>query len=633
MFKRIAAITITVTVALAAAAGANPMDTLQSDASTEEKAEACRLLSISGDVSAIPVLESLLTDEHLSHMARYALEPMPGTEADAALRRALKVVSGRLKAGVIASLGVRRDARAVPEIIPLLNDENGFVVEAAARALGRIGAPEGVDALETFMKQPGHSYAIMQAVGDGLFAAAENAVAAGRRAEAVRFYDAIYAAEAMPVASRAAALRGAMLARESEDGQSLLLKTLEDENTAFFKIALRAAQEMDNENTAAEVARLLPNLPSDRKIQVIQLLGELGRSAAAPALMREAEKGETPARVAALAAVTRLAYAPAVPLLTALVLSEDADLANAARKGLAYFPGEKGDDAIRDMLKNDDAQTRRIAVELVNEGALPEPIDLLMRAAKDDADESVRLAALKGAKDYAGPPQMSGLLDHLLSPRSEAEMIAAEEALKVFWLRRRDASEAMPHADMKALCDALAVTDGETRLAVMRVLTAIGSRQAFDAIMNLAENSGGDVKEAALRALCDWPAPLALPTLIDWVKAPPADKIKPLALRSAVRLLMLGQDTPEAISQHYAALLGQAASPNEKKLILSGLANVGHASALLMALEQLEDESVKAEAVQAAIAIAEKLGDSQQDIEALEKAGAMIPQLRGGERK
>ena len=120
---------------------------------------------------------------------------------------------------------------------------------------------------------------------------------------------------------------------------------------------------------------------------------------------------------------------------------------------------------------------------------------------------------------------------------------------------------------------------------------------------------------------------------MEWVKVAPDTTVKMLALRGSVRLLMLGQDTPEILCQHYATLLAQAGSPTEKKLILSGLANVGHASALALVLEQLADEVVKAEAVQAAIAISEKLGNSPQDQEILEKAKALIPEVAGGDKK
>ena len=135
------------------------------------------------------------------------------------------------------------------------------------------------------------------------------------------------------------------------------------------------------------------------------------------------------------------------------------------------------------------------------------------------------------------------------------------------------------------------------------------------------------------KAVCDWPTAVALPTLLEWIKAPANDTAKMNALRGIVRLLIPGQETNENLCGQYAALMAQAASANEKKLILSGLANIGSVCALNMVVEQVADEAVKAEAVAAAIAIAEKLGNSPQERDALKSARELIPELGRNRKK
>ena len=482
----------------------------------------------------------------------------------------------------------------------------------------------------------------------------------------------------------------------------------------FFAAAMRTALDMGGKGSvSSSLADVLPTLSPDRKIQVMQTIGELGQGAAGPALLKEFETGTVPVRIAALRAAIRLGHTPVLPILTVLISSGDAELVKVAKDGLSYFPGKEGDEAVMNMLKSGDAQIRLTAVELISQGALPAPVDLLMQVANDDAEDVVRIAALKGVKEYAGMQQMAGLLAHLLTPRSHDEMIAAEEAIKLLCAHEQvlakgdivithavygalpDGPQAdvtdtvkqivsagvlavdahngnfgdtapdkvkqlrvdytdngspatqtvqegqtlrlgaamVPAEIVDTLCNAFATSEGESKLAIMRVFTSTGDAKAFDVVLALASTGEGELKETAVRAIGDWPTVIALPTLMEWVKAAPDNTIKMLALRGSVRLLMLGQDTPEILCQHYATLLAQAASANEKKLILSGLANVGHASALALVLEQLGDESVKAEAVQAAIAISEKLGNSPQDQEILEKAKALIPEVAGGEKK
>ena len=81
---------------------------------------ACRTLTVIGTAASVPALAALLADAELSHMARYALERIPAPEAAAALRDALPKLSGKLKIGVIGSLGVRRDEASVPALAALL---------------------------------------------------------------------------------------------------------------------------------------------------------------------------------------------------------------------------------------------------------------------------------------------------------------------------------------------------------------------------------------------------------------------------------------------------------------------------------------------------------------------------------
>ena len=89
------------------------INTLKTAPDREAKEESCRALAQIGTKDAVPALAALLGSEELSHMARYALEPIPDPSVDEALRAALGQLKGRLLAGVLQSIGVRRDAAAV----------------------------------------------------------------------------------------------------------------------------------------------------------------------------------------------------------------------------------------------------------------------------------------------------------------------------------------------------------------------------------------------------------------------------------------------------------------------------------------------------------------------------------------
>jgi len=167
------------------------------------KAKACQRLAVIGTKEAVPALAALLWDPQAAHYARFGLEPIPDPSVDDALRQALGNLQGRLRVGVIDSIGRRRDARAVDALTKLLNNSDGEVAQAAAAALGRIG---GLDVARKLQKALGRSKApVRQAVGEACLVCAEGLAAQGKRKEANALYAAVRRAavpKAMQIAAR-----------------------------------------------------------------------------------------------------------------------------------------------------------------------------------------------------------------------------------------------------------------------------------------------------------------------------------------------------------------------------------------------------------------------------------------------
>jgi len=99
---------------------------------------ACRQLRIVGTKESVPDLASLLTDEKLSDMARYALELNTDPAVDKALVKALKKVQGNQLVGIINTLGERKTKDAVDALRDLSTGQNADVAAAARDALTKI---------------------------------------------------------------------------------------------------------------------------------------------------------------------------------------------------------------------------------------------------------------------------------------------------------------------------------------------------------------------------------------------------------------------------------------------------------------------------------------------------------------
>ncbi|MCX6996959.1 MAG: hypothetical protein NTV49_07700 [Kiritimatiellaeota bacterium] len=198
---------------------------LQSDAPRAAKDYVCRQLRTVGTAAAVPALAALLPNAELSHMARYALERIPDPKAGAALCEQLPKLGGKLKIGVISSLGARSaEAEAAPRgglsgflarlrgasrggtvslLRALLADPDAAVAQAAARALGALASPAADQALAA--AQP--TSATRAALADAALACAEKLRAAGNPGAARATYERLLKNKPAPLV-RAAAERG-----------------------------------------------------------------------------------------------------------------------------------------------------------------------------------------------------------------------------------------------------------------------------------------------------------------------------------------------------------------------------------------------------------------------------------------
>lgn len=126
--------------------------TLASDAGTEQKARACQQLAITGGIKAVPALAALLGDEKLAAHARSGLENIKDAAAGVALMNALGPnLKGSLLAGVIVSLGARRETAAVPSLFKLAGSTEPEIRDAALSSLGQIASPEAVENIRTLL--------------------------------------------------------------------------------------------------------------------------------------------------------------------------------------------------------------------------------------------------------------------------------------------------------------------------------------------------------------------------------------------------------------------------------------------------------------------------------------------------
>jgi HEAT repeat protein len=591
---------------------------LKSAAPTKEKADACRALAYVGTRQAVSALAPLLSDEQLSHMARYALEPIADPSVDAALRNALGTVKGRSLTGVIISLGVRKDRQAIEPLATFLNGVDPAVAQAASRALGSIGAA-AVPALENALSS---SAAVTQlAVCEGLFRCAETMSGA----EATAVYDKVGRLPNLPHQVRVAALRGAIRSRGA-DGCPLLAEAIRTESSVPATDAIRISMEMPGSEVTKVLTGGLEQASEEKQVLLIQALGNRGDATAVPPLVLVARRGSAKTRIAAIRSLGQLGDRSSVPVLTVLVKDSEEAVSNAAQIGLFAFPGEEADTAVLGLLHQSDATIRVAGIEGVSQRRMTPALPVLMRLA-GDTDAAVASASFKALGELAGVPEIPGIVDVMLKTKAVS---AAEPALSAICARQGDATVCSDK-----LLPGLARAQGEPELALLRVLGTVGGPRALAAMRAAAAQSDASVKETAVRTLCDWPSVDALPDLAQITKTTADPRFKILALRGQLRLIpMQTADNAQKLSQ-LQEILPLLENAEEKRLALAILGDIPSADSLALVMPHLSSEGLKEEASVAAVAIGEKIVSSHpaEVAEAMKRVQTNNNQLAGRARQ
>lgn len=585
---------------------------IKSDAPHKEKADACRRLAVVGTKEAVEPLAELLADEKLSHMARYALEPIPEPAVDQALRDALGKLKGGPLVGVIGSIGVRGDAMAVGALAEKLQDSDSQVSQAAARALGSIGTSDAAKALQRAL--PDASADNQLAMCEGLFRCAEALAAKGQRSEAVAIYDQLLSIDT-PHQVRGGALRGAILARPQKDGLQLLQQNLLSKDWILFSAAVQTSQELPGVEATEVLTGQLEKLAADNQILVIQTLGMRGDAAALGAIFALAGSGPKSVRMEAIRALPEIPDASAVPVLVGLLDDADGEISKNAQEALAALPGPEADAAVMEMLTSSQAGRRLTSLELIGRRRMTASIDALLEAAQD-ADAKVRQTALKKVGELSGPAQLPALLDLFMSLETSQDLSAAEQALRNICVQFDD----------RQLCTGKLVsllpqTTPARKSTLLRVLSTLGGTNALQAVREAVRDSDEEVHSAAIRALGAWKSAEAAPDLLALAKTAANPKDKTLCLRAYLSMASRPDISPDerlSMCRQGDELVQQ---DDEKRLLLAALGSIESVEALAMIVPYLNESALRDVAGTACVSVGEKMVQQKPDeiAQAMEK--------------
>ena len=621
----------------AAAGPGNPQRTqelaavLQSQAQLFDKARACQQLGEIGTREAVPALAGLLADEHLSAYARSGLEGIPDPSAAAALRAALSTVKGDLLAGVINSLGVLRDSQAAGALRPLAEDPASGVAKEALLALGRIATDESIVILrQALVAGP---EALRADATAACLLAAEKQLADGHAPMAVMLDDAVRTAS-VPAVYRAAATRGAILARQS-GGVEFLMEQLKASDPVARKAALLTIREMPGAALAGALNAELDKAGPELELQLLSALADCHNAQSFELLEAKAAAGDPEVRRAALRVLAGIA-GPSQAGVLLKVLLEDRSPAESmvAASSLERMEGAAVDDLVLQTLVS--AREARARVQLIRlveaRGSTNAVAELLKQAA--DPEATVSLAAFGALRSLAGAGEVPALIALTKACKDERARDAAEIAIC-----SASASAGNAEAAGDAVLAELERSAGPAeKNAWVRVLVSLGCAKALPALEAAMKDSDEAVAANAIENLGRWPDPGPVEALLAVVDSSTNPRSRQRALASVIQLAAVAAEEhqrPDAVVVGWLERAGPAASsPAERRRLISVLGRLKRPESFRLLAPWLDQPDLQTEAALAVVQIAPALVDSQDGAalkSALEKiaATAKNPDLRG----
>ena len=588
--------------------------TLKSGAPQAEKDLACRELQVIGTEACIDALAAMLTDAKLSHMARYALEPMPYPKAAQAMRGALDKTSGPTKVGLLISLGFRRDAKSTGVLTALLKDKDPAVAGAAAAALGRIGTTEAAKALGSFRGSADKALQVI--VAEASLTAAEQLAKNGKQDEAAKICEELQAAK-WPTHVRLGAFVG-LLGSGGETAVSQAVAAISGKDAAMRSAAISHVSKLKGEGVGKRLASGLDKLPPDAQALLIDALGDLGDAAVLPTVVKAATNTNADVRMAAIKTIGKIGDISCVKLLCdTVVASKDSAEQQAAVNSLHGLKGDKVNATIVASMKAAPAEAKIKLIEALITRKATEAVGDLVTEAKGP-DAKVRVAALKALGWIAQPADVKALVGLAVKPADDPARSAAE--LAIVQVARKIAK---PSARSDAVLAALK-TAGDTpaKCSLIRVLGSLGGKKAFAAVAPGLKDKSTDVQDAAVNALSNWPSARALDALMGVFKTSDNPKHHVLSLRGCVRILGLNDCTIERTLTCYRELIKASKTPADTKLVLSGLGAVADPAALEVIEPFLANKEFLAEAEFAKLGVARAIMGSSSTL-ARQVAGAL----------
>ena len=386
-----------------------------------------------------------------------------------------------------------------------------------------------------------------------------------------------------------------------------VVRALTDKNPELRAAAVEIAVNLAGDGVTPALIEELETATTEVKIALFNILGRRGDQAALPAVLKAFTDANTDTRIVAMKAAAAIGGEQAIEPLVALLGSGEPEEFMVIEDLLTTIQGESVEAQLVKALETDAAPARCALLRVLTRRRATAQLDKIL-AFTSDKDESVKIAAIEAvgklANDVATTRHLIGLISALKSDESREALADALVAI----------GKHSPHLDQQTniLVNAIDREQTSDYCFILGVLGNLGGVEALGTTRKAAADQRAEVKEAAIRAFSNWPDSSPADDILDIAKKTVELKHHVLAMRGYARLVAMDQQHDVAQKLHmFAQGLEAARRPDEKKLIISKIAEVHDPLTLEMLNEHLNNDALRNEIAAAMLTVADKLPAGQ----------------------
>ena len=384
-----------------------------------------------------------------------------------------------------------------------------------------------------------------------------------------------------------------------DEAVDMIVELVSGSDNDMRMMALQQIREkMPGKDVTMRFVKLLPKLPPDVQVKLIDALGDRGDAAARPVILKMLNSKIQAIRVVAAGALSGVASTADVPVLARLAATGTDPEKEAARGCLRKLRGHEMNAAMTEALRSADAKPKIELIAALIDRNVTESVPVMLKSA-DDSDLAVRLAVLAALRAMADEKHTAPIVNRLKSAKDKSERKQAAHALLATCRRGQTKC-----AD--AVIAGFDGADAAARIVMMRALRLAGGPKSLNEIVARLKDDGEGVSVEAVRVLAGWPDPAATVHLKELARDVKNLRNHVLAIRGIVRLAGPGKDRPADLATLSEAMK-LATRKEEKVLVLGTLGTIPTLESLALAAAGLDQPAIAEDAGFVAVLIAEKI--------------------------